>query len=96
MANRLWPEVPPVPLVSESIDPPDAQNWLSLLRLSFEAAVQAADPRQRLAHFLPAVPQGQTLVVGAGKAAASMAAAVEALHGHARQARQGFGDRDVR
>lgn len=56
----------------------DTQDWLSLLRQSFEAAVQAADPRQRLAQFLPIAPRGQTLVVGAGKAAASMAAAVEA------------------
>ena len=35
-------------------------------------------PRKRAAAFLPAPPKGRTIVVGAGKAAASMAAAVEA------------------
>jgi hydroxypyruvate reductase len=44
----------------------------------FEAAIDAASPAKRLAHFLPAPPKGRTIVVGAGKAAASMAAAVEA------------------
>ncbi|HYF60111.1 MAG TPA: glycerate kinase [Burkholderiaceae bacterium] len=48
-----------------------------LLRDSFDAAVAAADPLRIVASHLPAVPRGRTLVVGAGKAAASMARAVE-------------------
>ncbi|MEI6547493.1 MAG: DUF4147 domain-containing protein, partial [Burkholderiales bacterium] len=44
---------------------------------SFTAAVAAADPLRILAAHLPDPPPGRTLVVGAGKAAASMARAVE-------------------
>lgn len=43
----------------------------------FDAAVAAADPRQCLRAFLPPAPKGRTVVVGAGKAAAAMAAALE-------------------
>lgn len=50
----------------------------SLLLGSFQAAVAAADPRHILPPHLPSPPRGHTLVVGGGKAAASMAAAVEA------------------
>jgi glycerate 2-kinase len=49
----------------------------SLLLRSFHAAVTAADPLRIVAGHLPAPPVGRTLVVGAGKAAASMARAVE-------------------
>ena len=49
----------------------------SLLIDSFHAAVAAADPLQILPAHLPPPPKGRTLVVGAGKAAASMALAVE-------------------
>ena len=56
----------------------DEQVCLDLLRRSFQAAVSAADPLQLLTPHLPSPPAGRTLVVGAGKAAASMAAAVEA------------------
>ena len=48
----------------------------ALLRASFAAAVAAADPLQMLAQHLPKAPR-RALVVGAGKAAASMAVAVE-------------------
>jgi glycerate 2-kinase len=48
-----------------------------LLLDSFHAAVGAADPLRIVAAHLPAPPRGRTLVVGAGKAAASMARAVE-------------------
>jgi hydroxypyruvate reductase len=44
---------------------------------SFRAAVAAADPAKILPQHLPGLPRGRTLVVGAGKAAASMACAVE-------------------
>src|SRR5438128_9247793 len=48
-----------------------------LLTQSFQAAVAAADPLKILPAHLPRPPSGETLVVGAGKAAASMALAVE-------------------
>ena len=49
-----------------------------LLLGSFQAALAAADPLQIVGHHLPPPPRGRTLVIGAGKAAAAMAAAVEA------------------
>ncbi len=55
-----------------------SRDWPGLLRQSYEAAVAAADPMKIVAAHLPRPPVGKTLVVGAGKAAASMAAAVEA------------------
>ncbi len=48
-----------------------------LLLESFRAAVAAADPLKILPAHLPPPPVGRTLVLGAGKAAASMALAVE-------------------
>jgi glycerate 2-kinase len=48
-----------------------------LLLDSFRAAVAAADPLHIVAPHLPGPPRGRTLAVGAGKAAASMARAVE-------------------
>lgn len=48
-----------------------------LLLGSFNAAVAAADPLHIVPAHLPEPPKGRTLVVGAGKAAASMALAVE-------------------
>ncbi|OZA29723.1 MAG: glycerate kinase [Hydrogenophilales bacterium 17-61-9] len=50
----------------------------TLLLDSFHAAVAAADPARVVPPHLPEPPRGRTLVVGGGKAAASMAAAVEA------------------
>ena len=52
-------------------------NPKQLLIESFHAAVAAADPLKVLPPHLPAPPSGRTLVIGAGKAAASMALAVE-------------------
>jgi glycerate 2-kinase len=49
----------------------------ALLEESFRAAVAAADPLRMLAPHLPPEPAGRTFVAAAGKAAASMAAAVE-------------------
>ncbi len=53
------------------------QERALLLRM-FEAAIQAAAPSLCVPPHLPAPPPGRTVVVGAGKAAAAMAAAVEA------------------
>ena len=52
-------------------------NPRDLLLASFKAAVAAADPLQIVPPQLPPPPRGRTLVVGAGKAAAAMARAVE-------------------
>jgi len=49
----------------------------ALLEESFRAAVAAADPLHILPAHLPAPPRGRTFVAAAGKAAASMALAVE-------------------
>lgn len=49
----------------------------ALLLESFKAAVAAADPLKIVPPHLPGPPPGRTLAIGAGKAAASMASAVE-------------------
>jgi len=49
----------------------------SVLRALFDAAVAAADPRKVLAAHLPDKPKGRCVVVGGGKSAAVMAAALE-------------------
>ena len=54
-----------------------SMNPRELLLGSFKAAVAAADPLEIVPRHLPQPPKGRTLVVGAGKAAASMALAVE-------------------
>lgn len=55
----------------------DARARKALLAV-FEAAVAAADPARVLAGLLPEPPKGRVVVVGCGKAAPGMAAAVEA------------------
>lgn len=45
----------------------------------FDAAVLAADAKAALRHHMPAKPKGRTVVVGAGKGAAQLAAAFEEL-----------------
>jgi len=49
----------------------------AFLRRLFDAAVAAADPKLCLPAHLPPRPPGRIIVVGAGKASAAMAAAVE-------------------
>ncbi|XYI38668.1 Glycerate-2-kinase [Cupriavidus necator] len=49
-----------------------------LLRRMFDAAVAAAQPARTLARHLPPPPRGRTVVIGAGKASAAMASALEA------------------
>ena len=51
------------------------------LRGLFEAAVAAADPMRFIAAHLPEKPAGRVVVIGAGKASARMAEAVEAVWG---------------
>ena len=55
------------------------QTDRTFLTALFDAAVAAADPMQALAAHLPARPKGRTVVVGAGKGAAQLAAAFETL-----------------
>jgi glycerate 2-kinase len=50
----------------------------ALLRQMFDAAVAAAQPSRCLAAHLPTPPKGRTIVIGAGKASAEMARALEA------------------
>jgi glycerate 2-kinase len=48
-----------------------------LLRRMFDAAVESAQPAHALPSCLPDLPRGRTVVVGAGKASAAMARALE-------------------
>lgn len=71
----------------------------TFLRHLFKTAVAAADPMRLVAEHLPPPPRGRTVVVGAGKASARMAEALEAAwtgplgglvitrYGHARPCR---------
>ncbi len=52
-----------------------------LLRALFDKAVEVADPMRSLAAHLPPKPAGRVVVVGAGKASARMAEAVESVWG---------------
>ena len=53
----------------------------AFLRALFDRAVEVADPMRSLAAHLPERPPGRVVVVGAGKASARMAEAVEAAWG---------------
>ena len=57
------------------------QDPLPFLRRLFDRAVEVADPMQSLAPYLPPRPEGRLVVIGAGKASARMAEAVEAVYG---------------
>ncbi|NBC88820.1 MAG: DUF4147 domain-containing protein [Alphaproteobacteria bacterium] len=57
------------------------QDPAAFLRRLFDRAVAVADPMQSLAQYLPPRPKGRLLVIGAGKASARMAEAVEAVYG---------------
>ncbi len=50
-----------------------------LLPRMFDAAIASADPAKCMAAHVPPAPRGRTPVIGAGKAAASMASALEKL-----------------
>ena len=54
-----------------------ARAPLPFLRHLLDAALDAADPAKVLPPRLPPTPKGRTIVIGAGKAAAKMARAVE-------------------
>jgi hydroxypyruvate reductase len=52
-------------------------NPRELLQKMFAAAVEAAQPAHCVPRYLPAAPGGRLIVIGAGKASAAMAKAVE-------------------
>lgn len=53
----------------------------NFLRSLFNAAVAVADPMLVIPQFLPPKPKGRVIVIGAGKASARMAEAVESIWG---------------
>lgn len=57
------------------------QNPKAFLSALFDAAVATADPMRVVADHLPDRPKGRLVVIGAGKASARMAEAVEAHYG---------------
>lgn len=58
-----------------------SQSETEFLRALFDAAVAAADPMITVPAALPPKPSGRVVVVGAGKASARMAEAVESVWG---------------
>jgi glycerate-2-kinase len=77
------PDENPPDLDLPDLNPPqsDRPGDETILRALFAAAVEAALPEGKFAGVLPEPPAGRTIVVGAGKAAARMAAAFEAAWG---------------
>lgn len=68
MATRLSLRAP----VTAAVSTPE-----TVLRRMFDAAVASAQADHCVPPFLPSAPKGRTIVIGAGKAAAAMARAVE-------------------
>ncbi len=58
-------------------DTPRDNDRLTLLRAMFDAAIASAQPALCLPAHLPEPPKGRTIVIGAGKASAAMARALE-------------------
>lgn len=50
-----------------------------LLARIFEAAIEAAQPHHCIPRYMPDMPKGRLIVIGAGKASAAMAAAFESV-----------------
>ncbi len=65
------------PIIDWLGDDKSAKSGIMLLKSLFSAAIAAADPALRVPPYLPSAPRGRTIVVGAGKASAAMALAVE-------------------
>jgi hydroxypyruvate reductase len=62
-----------------AVDAKIAQNPRGFLAELFDVAVKAGNPLQGIKAHLPTRPKGRVIVVGAGKASAQMAEALEAL-----------------
>ena len=67
--------------MTDAVLPDPARDPEGLLRALFGIAVAEADPMRVVARHLPERPPGRLLVIGAGKASARMAEAVEAEWG---------------
>lgn len=65
--------------MSLSDNPEKKIEMRQLLRSMFDSAIAAAQPSHCMAGHLPAAPKGRLLVIGAGKASAAMAKALEDL-----------------
>ncbi len=76
--------------MSGPLTSPDA-----FLRALFDRAVAVADPMRSLAAYLPPKPAGRVVVVGAGKASARMAEAVETAWGPCDPRHNASGGSDV-
>lgn len=63
-----------IPFDAQALTP---EGGRALLRELFDAALRAVDPLYSVPRHLPPRPRGRTVVVGAGKAAARMALALE-------------------
>lgn len=74
----LSKESPQLPIFTKGSQYPSDVTARDMLRRMFDAAIAAANPAIVLPASLPPRPKGRCIVVGAGKAAGSMAAAVEA------------------
>ncbi len=68
---------PPTPCPVNPLTAMISDDKAKLLRGMFDAAVAAAQPQLCLPPHLPQPPKGRTLVIGAGKASAAMARALE-------------------
>jgi len=75
-SKSLSSTVPPNALKDDTIMDIETRAFLTSL---FDAAIQAADPRNAIAKHLPERPKGRTIVIGAGKGAAQLGAAFEEL-----------------
>ena len=62
---------------SSCINNEEDEGAKALLRRMFDAAIAAAQPSQCVPLHLPETPKGRLIVIGAGKASAAMARAVE-------------------
>ena len=75
--TRRWPDCRAH--IHNTLDMHDPTAFLTHL---FDTALKAADPDHVVAPFIPAPPKGRLIVLGAGKAAAKMARAVEQAYAH--------------
>ena len=65
------------PKLSGRFDAKSVTSIDRLLKDIFDVAIAVAQPTSRVPQFLPAPPRGRLIVIGAGKASAAMAKAVE-------------------
>jgi glycerate 2-kinase len=81
IAGADHPIVPKTYKDARAVTPPDLSDPRAFLTALFRTAVARADPMLCLAPYLPPRPKGRLVVIGAGKASARMAEALEAHYG---------------